>query len=161
MVADLRDLLVPLYGLPPVPRPPDGTLVDRPAACSAPRLLDAVAESFGRGWEAEARVCVSRTPATAVAAFEEASGAPMGFCCWDAAALGFLGPVGVFQTHRGLGLGRCLVLSCLHAMRAQGYGYAIVGGAGPDGFFASVCDARPIEGSGLSVYPPWLGSSGS
>jgi hypothetical protein len=136
-------------------------MVDRPAACTAPELLDAVEDSFGRGWRAEAGACLARTPATAVAAFEERAGRPLGFCCWDAAALGFLGPVGVFRASRGSGLGRILVLSCLHAMRAQGYGYAIVGGAGPDGFFASVCDARPIEGSGRSVYPPWLGGSES
>jgi GNAT superfamily N-acetyltransferase len=152
----MRDLLVPLYDLPDRPEPPDDVMVDRPAACCASGLLEIIGGEFGSGWRSEAGVCILRTPPTMVAAFDTADGQPLGFCCWDAAALGFLGPVGVFDGHRGKGLGRVLVLSCLHRMRQQGYGYAVVGGAGPEGFFESVCDARPIAGSSGSVYPPWV-----
>ena len=99
---------------------------------------------------------LGRTPPTVVAAYRVESGEPMGFCAWDAAALGFLGPVGVFGPFRKSGVGRVLVLECLHRMRAQGYGYAIVGGAGPGDFFRRVCDARPIAGSEAGIYPQWL-----
>lgn len=161
MVADLRDLLVPLYNLPARPEPPERVLVDRPAACSASALLARIRREFGEGWGSEARVCLSAVPPNMVAAFERETGEPLGFCCWDAAALGFLGPVGVFEAHRGKGLGRVLVLSCLQRMRQHGYGYAVVGGAGPEDFFERVCDARPIAGSGGSVYPPWVSGDDS
>lgn len=54
----------------------------------------------------------------------------LGFVCCDCAALNFFGPMGVHQKTRDTGIGRALTLAALHAMKEQGYGYAIIGWAG-------------------------------
>jgi predicted N-acetyltransferase YhbS len=58
----------------------------------------------------------------------------------------------VRKSARGKGVGSALVLACLHAMRAQGYGYAIIGGVGPEEFYARTVGAVLIEGSTPGVY---------
>jgi len=45
-----------------------------------------------------------------------------------------------------------LLLSALHAQRAQGYAYSIIGGVGPAGFYATTVGAVPIEGSTPGIY---------
>jgi GNAT superfamily N-acetyltransferase len=147
----LPDLLVPLYGLPPV-EVPEGYWVGNPLAHQSPLVLDFVEEYFGRSWRAEAAAAFARTPPGLKLAVSESTGDIHGFCCWDCTARGFLGPVGVAESARGRGVGRTIVLSVLHSMRDAGYGYAIVGGAGPVEFFQSICDARVIEGSDPGIY---------
>ncbi len=48
---------------------------------------------------------------------------------------GFFGPTGVDESARGKGIGHALLLKTLLDMRDQGYGYAIIGGAGPVDFY--------------------------
>ena len=48
-------------------------------------------------------------------------------------AKAFFGPTGVDETYRGKGIGKALLLVCLHDMYAQGYAYGIIGDAGSDG----------------------------
>lgn len=91
-------------------------------------------------------------PPTVVIAMNRTSGRLAGFCCWDCTAKGFLGPIGVHDDFRGKSVGRAVVLSALHSMREAGYGYAIVGDAGPVEFFQKICDARVIEGSTPGIY---------
>jgi ribosomal protein S18 acetylase RimI-like enzyme len=78
--------------------------------------------------------------------------AVLGFACYDTTARGFFGPTGVAEETRGRGVGKALLLVCLHDMAAQGYGYAIIGGAGPVDFYANACNAIVIEGSAPGVY---------
>lgn len=54
----------------------------------------------------------------------------IGFACYDATAKGYFGPTGVSQLHRKKNVGQLLYLHTLEAMKADGYGYAIIGGAG-------------------------------
>jgi hypothetical protein len=49
-------------------------------------------------------------------------------------------------------LGRALLLAALHAQRAQGYAYSIIGGVGPAEFYAKAVGAVLIEGSDPGVY---------
>jgi hypothetical protein len=37
-------------------------------------------------------------------------------------------------------------------MAAQGYAYAIIGGAGPTGFYVKTVGAMPIDGSTPGIY---------
>lgn len=147
----MPDLLVPLYDLPG-PVEVDGIWVGRPPAHLAHRVAGYVGDTFGEGWRSECLSALRAVPPTVLVAVEERTGGVKGFCCWDATALGFLGPVGVSPEARGNGIGKTLVLRCLSMMRDQGYGYAVIGAAGPVGFFQSFCDARPIDGSEPGIY---------
>lgn len=50
---------------------------------------------------------------------------------------------------QGRGTGKALLLAALHAMRTQGYAYAIIGGAGGDlfGFYAKTAGVVVIDDS--------------
>lgn len=124
----------------------------RPLPHQAGSVLDFIGGSFGKAWRSEASTAFGSAPSLIKVAADEESGEILGFCCWDCTALGFLGPIGVSEEARGRGVGKALVLSVLHSMREAGYGYAIIGGAGPVDFFRSVCDARVIEGSDPGIY---------
>jgi GNAT superfamily N-acetyltransferase len=84
----------------------------------------------------------------------------LGFACWDATALGFFGPTGVAEEARGTGIGNALLQSCLHAMREQGYGYAIIGSASKNAldFYRKTLPASSqfLEGSKPGVYKNML-----
>ena len=45
-----------------------------------------------------------------------------------------------------------MLLECLHAMAAHGYGYAIIGGVGPRAFYERVVEVLEIPGSTPGVY---------
>ena len=45
-----------------------------------------------------------------------------------------------------------LLLACLHDMRAQGYTYGVIGGTGPQDFYAKVCGAPVIPDSKPGMY---------
>jgi predicted N-acetyltransferase YhbS len=62
----------------------------------------------------------------------------------------------VDEARRGQGIGKALFLSCLHAMAANGYAYAIIGSAGPADFYAKTVGAVEIEGSSPGIYPDRL-----
>ena len=51
----------------------------------------------------------------------------VGFACYDATCMNFFGPTGVKESERGKGVGKALLLAALHAMKEQGYAYAIIG----------------------------------
>lgn len=74
------------------------------------------------------------------------------FACWDATARGFFGPEGVAETSRGMGVGGALLLQCLHAMRAHGYAYAVIGGVGPKAFYEKIVPVMEIPGSSPGIY---------
>jgi len=147
----MADLLVPLYGLRDV-LVPHCHEIRRPMASEGTLLQEWVSRSFGEGWASEILPGLSRTPPTVMLAVESGAMSPAGFCAWDCTALGFLGPVGVLESSRGDGIGGALVLSVLHEMARQGYGYAVIGGVGPVRFFQKVCGAVEIQGSTPGIY---------
>lgn len=71
----------------------------------------------------------------------------VGFACYDVARKGVFGPMGVREEYRHRGIGRALLLSCLHAMVRDGYDYAIIGQVGPTEFYEKSVGAIPIQGS--------------
>lgn len=148
----MADLLVPLYGLPE-PGVPPGFTVRKPMASEASVVQSWISENFSAGWASEVLPALCRTPASMFIAIDDGTGKPAGFCAWDCTALGFLGPVGTSAEYRSMGVGRALVLSTCHAMRHQGYGYAIVGDAGPVEFFMKISRAVEIEQSRPGIYP--------
>jgi GNAT superfamily N-acetyltransferase len=147
----LPDLLVPLYDLPAAPEL-NGLWVGRPLSHQAPSVLSFIRDNFSNGWKAEAGAAFGSVPPTIIVAANRASGELAGFCCWDCTAKGFLGPIGVHDGFRGKGVGKAVVIAVLHSMREAGYGYAVIGAAGPVEFFRRICDARIIEGSTPGIY---------
>jgi GNAT superfamily N-acetyltransferase len=152
----MSDLLVRLYALPEGER-----WLERAAAASiSVRRCEAwdrfpmrrfVTEHFGETWASEADFAfASGHPITAFAAIQE--GRIAGFAAYECTRRGYFGPTGVREDLRGSGAGAALLMHCLEAMREMGYAYAIIGGAGPGGFYEKVCGATVIEGSDPGVY---------
>lgn len=125
-------------------------------ASESGRFTDWVRSEFSEGWASEVMPGLAAVPPTVLLAWDRETGKPAGFCCWDCTARGFLGPVGVDATNRGAGVGKMLVLGVLHEMRRSGYGYAIVGAAGPVDFFRSVCGAVEIPCTSVGIYAKGL-----
>lgn len=152
----MPDLLVPLYALADA-----APWCDRAAAAGISiRRLDAwdraplrrfVVEHFTENWASEAEMAFSHGhPITGFAAVKD--GEIAGFGVWECTRRGFFGPTGVREDLRGSGAGAALLLRCLEGMREMGYGYAIIGGAGPVAFYEKICGATVIAGSDPGVY---------
>lgn len=145
------DMLIKLY--PPATFPAAdvaGTDVRKPIGPEHDAIVRWVAARFGPGWASEAQVALSNRPVTIWIAVRDAT--LLGFACFDATARGFVGPIGVDDAVRGQDVGAALLRACLADMRSFGYGYAIVGGVGPPGFFARVAGAVEIADSTPGIY---------
>jgi GNAT superfamily N-acetyltransferase len=113
-----------------------------------------VRQQFGEGWASECEVSFARLP---ISCFRAQRGQDvLGFACYDATAKAFFGPTGVLETERKRGIGTALLLAALQAMAAEGYAYAIIGGAGPAEFYAKTVGAVPIAGSTPGIYADLL-----
>jgi GNAT superfamily N-acetyltransferase len=145
----VADLLVKLYELPPE-RTVAGIEVRRALAPEKHAVLAWVGATFGPRWASEADVAFSGHPIRCHIA--TAGGQVIGFGCWDATARGFFGPEGVAEASRGTGVGGALLLQCLHAMQAQGYAYAVIGGVGPKAFYEKIVPVMEIPGSSPGIY---------
>lgn len=109
-----------------------------------------VRQQFGEGWASECEVSFGRLP---ISCFLAQRGQDLlGFACYDATAKAFFGPTGVLERERKQGIGTTLLLQALHAMAAEGYAYAIIGGAGPADFYRKAVGAVPIAGSTPGIY---------
>lgn len=147
----MSDLLVKLYDLPPDPPAlPPTALVRRALASEKRAVADWVAARFGRGWASECEVAFARQPISCHLALWD--GDLAGFACWDATCRGFFGPMGVGERFRKQGLGGALLLACLRAMAANGYGYAVVGWADSATFYAGAVGAVEIPESTPGIY---------
>jgi len=155
------DMLVKLYELPASAATfdrlrADGIAIRRALAPEKHKITLWVRDHFEEGWVGETEIAFARQPISCFIAVEE--GRILGFACHDATLRNFFGPTGVEPQARNKGIGAGLLLACLEAMREQGYGYAIIGGAGPAAYYAKAVGAVPIEGSEPGVYRGLLGS---
>ena len=156
----MPDLLVKLYTLPDL-APENVTLqqkgieLRRSLAPEKHIVVNWVREKFSEGWASETDVAYSIQPVSCYVATQE--GRLLGFACYDATTRNFFGPTGVDESQRGKGIGKALLLACLHDMRAHGFGYAIIGAAGPVDFYVRAVGAIPIPDSWPGVYRGLLG----
>ena len=149
----MPDLLVRLYDLPDPAkdRPlPAGVMVRRALSPERQRVLDWVTQAFNSRWASEVAVAFSGQPLTTWIATRD--GKVVGFASADATAKGFFGPTGVAEAERGKGIGVALLLAALRGMREAGYGYAVIGGAGPVDFYSKACGAIEIPDSSPGFY---------
>ncbi len=160
----MADLLVKLYEIPSAQPDIDklaanGIVIRRPIGHENWAVIAWIKAHFGDGWASEAENAFFRSPKGIFIAVretknEDGSVTPkmLGFGCYDATVKGFFGPTGVDERERGQGIGRALLLACLCAMKEEGYGYGIIGSAGPVDFYKKTCGATVIEGSSPGVY---------
>jgi ribosomal protein S18 acetylase RimI-like enzyme len=151
----MSDLLVKLLELPePAPAleraRTEGFEVRRALAPEKHLVTRWVQEQFSASWSSECEIAFARQPVACFIATKENQ--LCGFAAYEATCRNFFGPLGVESTCRGLHVGEALLLSALHAMRAEGYAYAIIGGAGPAEFFTRTVGAIPIDGSQPGIY---------
>jgi predicted N-acetyltransferase YhbS len=147
-------MLVRLYALPSLERAlaavaSNGIVVKRAIAPERHAVIEWVRAHFASS-VSEVKTAFAQVPATCFIALHKGNVA--GFACYDVTARNFFGPEGVDASMRGKGIGRALLLSALHAQRAAGYAYAIIGGVGPAAFYERCVGATSIEGSTPGIY---------
>jgi GNAT superfamily N-acetyltransferase len=148
-------MLVRLYDLPASTSRVEalragGILVRRALAPERDVVVSWVRKQFGDSWASECAVSFGRLPISCYRAQRDQE--VLGFACYDATAKAFFGPTGVLERERKQGIGTALLLMTLEAMAAEGYAYAIIGGAGPADFYARAVGAVPIAGSTPGIY---------
>ena len=151
----MADMLVRLYNLPPLEpaltrADQEGIVVRRAEPWERRKVLTFVTEQFSENWADEVRLGYARNPASVFVAADH--GEIVGFAAYHTTRLDFFGPEGVREDYRGKGLGAALLLSCLWALHWEGYGYAVIGWAGPVDFYTKCCGATVIEASEPGVY---------
>lgn len=150
----MADMLVRLYALPPldaalVALDAHGAQVRRALVPEKARVLEWIERHFA-AWAPEVDATFMRLPTSCFIAVRGED--LLGFACYDGVCRNFFGPTAVLAAERGRGIGRALLLAALHAQRAQGYAYSIIGGIGPAEFYAKTVGAIPIEGSTPGIY---------
>lgn len=149
------DMLVRLYALPDG-APLRSSLAEQGVLVRMchPFEMNAVSAwigtTFSTRWVSEFTVAMAHQPAGCVIATRNHE--VVGFACYDATARGFIGPMGVDPSLRMGGVGRALLVTALEQMRAMGYAYAVVGGVGPQEFYARAVGATVIENSSPGIY---------
>lgn len=115
-------------------------------------LPEWVADQFSDAWAAEAAKALSNTPMSCFVAVTE--NRFVGFGCYDSAALGYFGPLGVSEAYRGSGTGKALLLACLLDMKLKGYGYAVIGWTGNENsaFYTHTVGAVEIPDSSPGIW---------
>lgn len=166
----MSDLLVRLYDLPPVyplieELKKKNIIIRRPIGPENYIVIDWIKKNFGDMWAGEAENAFFRSPKGIFLAIREPQNNDgsgdcqskiLGFACYDATVKGFFGPTGVLEEERGQNLGKALLLSCLHAMHDEGYGYGVIGSAGPVHFYEKCCGAIEIPNSDPGIYKGFL-----
>jgi predicted N-acetyltransferase YhbS len=156
----MSDMLVKLYNLPESlssfsNQVAAEIMIRKPIAAEKSMIVQWVQENFGEFWASEMEITFSRSPVSCYIAQQDQK--MVGFACYDAAALGYFGPMGVADAFQRKGIGKALLLACLHEMKLKGYGYAIIGWAGPQEFYEKAVGAVVIPDSTPGIWKDWLG----
>lgn len=150
----MPDMLAKLYDLPDV-APKVDALREKGITCRRAESYErsailAFAGTHFPHWVDELAAGFGAAPPTVYVATEK--GAVLGFACYNVTRPDYFGPTGVDESRRGLGIGRVLLLQCLHALSAEGYAYAIIGGVGPAVFYEKAIGATLIPESVPGIY---------
>lgn len=133
-----------------------GVTIRKPIGPEKQLLIDWVKKTFNPVWASEIDVALSNQPLTTFIAVKDRKF--VGFCCYDATARGFVGPLGVDEEHRSGGTGSAVYLACLLDMKHAGYGYGVLGMITEDMFsyYHHLSGAVAIADSGDSVWKTWV-----
>lgn len=155
----MPDMLVSLLKLPSLEPAlaemrASGIVVRRAHPFEITAIRTFIGEHFSAGWADETTPCYSRQPISLYLALRD--GRIIGFAAYEATQRNFFGPTGVLESERGRGVGKALLLACLHGMRARGYAYGIIGGVGPVAFYEKTAGATLIADSAPGIYTDML-----
>jgi predicted N-acetyltransferase YhbS len=151
----MPDMLVQLLKLPKLEPVMEemkaaGVIVRRARPYEISRVAEFVSKHFAQTWADEISVGYANKPVSVFIAIVE--GEVVGFGAYECTVRGFFGPTGVHESQRGKGVGKALLLACLHGLRDMGYAYGIIGGVGPAEFYAKAVGATLIPDSSPGVY---------
>ncbi|MGV8981097.1 GNAT family N-acetyltransferase [Clostridium sp.] len=150
----MADMLVKLYNLKPDNKLQElvdkGINIRRALPPEMHHVISWVNDKFGDHWASECEVAFSNKPVSCYIAIKDKK--ILGFGCYEATCRDFFGPTGVDDEFRAQGIGKSLLIKCLEAMKEMGYGYAIIGGAGPLEFYEKAVHAEVIDGSIPGIY---------
>jgi predicted N-acetyltransferase YhbS len=151
----MPDMLVKLYALPELSpylerMRPERVVIRVAMPYERTKLTAWIRERFGESWAVESEMAFANRPISCFIATRD--GHLLGFGCYDCTCRDYFGPVGVDEHVRSGGIGRALLLSCLHAMASLGYGYAIIGAVHDVDFYRRAVGAIEIEGSSPGIY---------
>jgi len=149
------DMLVRLYDLPPVAPvleklAGEGIRIMRAFAPNREHIIAWVRKHSSEYAAGEAGVAMSSPRPTLFIASR--GNDILGYACYNATAPDFFGPTKVLEEEQGKGIGKALLLACMHALREEGYGYAIIGSVGPVEFYEKCVGAVRIENSTPGLY---------
>lgn len=155
----MTDMLVKLYALPELEplikqQAELGIAIRRAMSPEKHIILKWVRTFFGASWESQCDLAMGRHPISCFIAVQENQ--IIGFACYDGTVKDVFGPTGVSEQCRGQGTGKALLLIALHDMHAQGYVYAVIGGAGPKDFYTKAVGAVEIADSSPGFYQGML-----
>ncbi len=158
----MPDMLVRLYDMPDhsdlIAKLRSKGVEVRPAlALEKDIVVEWVGKTFSSLWGTECERGFVHTPVSTIVAID--NGKLIGFASYDCTLRGFFGPTGVDENQRGCGIGKALLFAALRAMWEVGYGYAIIGSAGPQDFYTKYSSAVVIENSVPGVYRGMLTQS--
>jgi GNAT superfamily N-acetyltransferase len=156
----MTDMLVKLYNLPESLSSFSNLvaaeiMIRKPIGAEKSMIVQWVRENFGEFWASEMEITFSRSPISCYIAQQDQK--MVGFACYDAAALGYFGPTGVADAFQRKGIGKALLLACLHEMKLKGYGYAIIGWVELQEFYEKTVGAIVIPDSTPGIWKDWLG----
>jgi predicted N-acetyltransferase YhbS len=109
-----------------------------------------VEKHFSVAWADEISVGFSNKPVSVFIAVLENE--IVGFAAYECTSRAFFGPTGVRDNMQQRGIGKALLLASLWGLRDMGYVYGIIGGAGPDDFYAKAVGATIIPDSDPGIY---------
>ncbi len=164
------DMLARLFHLPEI-QPiqnelqKNNILIRRPHPAESETICAWVADYFSARWAKECQGAIEHRPPTCFIAVKIQKSQPpasdpydlpaeklLGFACYDIVARGMFGPTGVHPDWQGQKIGKTLLLASLHAMAADGYGYAVIPWVGPIEFYEKTVGATIIENSEPGVF---------
>src|SRR6266508_2016250 len=167
----MTDMLVKLYALPEVISLLDilkqkGLEIRRPHTSEKHVLSEWVHQHFtDSSWAMGCEVALENRPVSCYIAVEKSpahvsSKNPydlpdevlVGFACYDVASKGMFGPLGVHEAYRNQGIGSALLVACLHAMKEEGYAYAVIGWVASEDFYAHAVGATVIPDSEPGIF---------
>jgi GNAT superfamily N-acetyltransferase len=166
----MTDMLVKLYALPGVTPllsalNQKGLEIRKPHPSEKYILAEWVRHHFEESWAVGCEIALENKPVSCYIAVEKSQvqvpidnpydlpdEVLLGFACYDVASKGMFGAMGVKEDYRRRGIGTALLLACLHAMKEEGYPYAVIGWAGSVDFYAHAAGATVIGDSEPGIF---------
>lgn len=150
----MPDLLVNLLKLPARAPSIEGVNIRRAQPFEVTPVREFIKSNFSIAWADEISVGFATKPVSVFIATRDRR--IIGFAAYECTRRAFFGPTGVYESERGHGIGKALLLESLWGLRELGYVYGIIGAAGPVEFYHQTVGAIVIPDSEPGIYSDLL-----